>query len=63
MRCIEEPSVCINTREAARQLGVSVRELYDLIDSRRLRALKTGRNIKLRQVDVDDSRRVGAADR
>ena len=48
----EEPSV--GTRDAAGQLGVSFRELYTLIDSKELAAYKVGRDIKLRQGDIDD---------
>lgn len=51
----EVPSV--ETRDAARQLGVSFRELYDLIDAGRLPAYKLGRNIKLRQGDIDSCRK------
>jgi excisionase family DNA binding protein len=61
MRCIEDSDAFIETRDAARHLGVPVRELYDLIDTGRLPAYKAGRNIKLRQVDVDDFRRGRAA--
>lgn len=43
----------VETREAARQLGVSFRELYGLIDAGALPAYKVGRDIKLRQSDVD----------
>jgi excisionase family DNA binding protein len=58
MRYIEEhkaPNVEI--RDAARQLGVSFRELYHLIDAGKLPAYKVGRDIKLRQADVNDFRR------
>ncbi len=61
MRCIKEhdgPNV--ETREAARQLGVSFRELYALIDAGTLPAYKVGRDIRLRQADLDDYRRRGA---
>lgn len=58
MRCIEEPDdPTVETREAARQLRVPVRELYSLIDSGTLPAYKVGRDIKLRQADVDDFHR------
>ncbi len=58
MRCIEErDTATVKTREAARQLGVPIRELYSLIDSGTLPAYKVGRDIKLRQADVDDFRR------
>ena len=55
MKCIddhEEPNV--GTRDAARQLGVSFRELYALIDAKELAAYKVGRDIKLRQDDIDE---------
>ena len=58
MKCIDtqhEPNV--ETRDAARQLGVSFRELYALIDAKKLAAYKVGRNAKLRQADIDDYRR------
>ncbi len=51
----EAPNV--DTRNAARQLGVSFRELYHLIDAGKLPAYKVGRDLKLRQADVDDFRR------
>ena len=44
-------------RDAARQLGVSFRELYALIDARALPAYKVDRDIKLRHADIDDYRR------
>jgi len=47
----------LEVRDASRQLGVPIRELYDLIDRRELHAYKVGRNIKLRQADVDGYRR------
>lgn len=58
MRCIDEqdePSV--RTSDAARQLGVPFRELYALIDARALRAYKVGRDVMLRQADIDAYRR------
>lgn len=58
MRCIEEQGAPnVDTRDAARQLGVSLRELYHLIDAGKLPAYKVGRDIKLRQADVDTFRR------
>ena len=58
MKYMEAEEVAdLETREAARQLGVSPRELYDLIDAGELPAYKVGRNIKLRQADVDAFRR------
>jgi len=62
MRYIEEHEAPnVDTREAARQLGVPFRELYALIDAGKLPAYKVGRDIKLRQTDVDDFRQ-GPAD-
>lgn len=46
----------LETREAARQLGISPRQLYELIDAGELPAYKAGRNIKIRQADVDSLR-------
>ncbi len=62
MRYIEEHKAPnVETRDAARQLAVSFRELYHLIDAGKLPAYKVGRDIKLRQADVDDFRRDRAA--
>lgn len=58
MKCIEEqdpPNV--RPRDAARQLGVSFRDLYGLIDAGKLPAYKVGRDVLLRQADIDDHRR------
>lgn len=44
----------LSTREAARQLGLTVRTLYRLIDTGELAAYKIGRVIRLKQDDVDD---------
>ncbi|MDQ6727085.1 MAG: helix-turn-helix domain-containing protein [Actinomycetota bacterium] len=44
-------------RDAARQLGVSFRDLYGLIDAGKLPAYKVGRDVLLRQADIDDHRR------
>ena len=52
-----EEAAELETRDAARQLGVSFRELYRLIDAGELPAYKVGRNVKLRQADVDAFRR------
>lgn len=58
MKCMEAEGLAgLETRDAARQLGVSFRELYALIDSGKLPAYKVGLNIKLRQADVDAFRR------
>ena len=51
-----EPAPEVETRDAARQLGVSFRQLYDLIDAGELPAYKVGRDVKLRQVDIDSFR-------
>jgi excisionase family DNA binding protein len=58
MKYMEAEDVAgLKTRDAAWQLGVSFRELYDLIDAGELPAYKVGRDIKLRQADVDAFRR------
>ncbi len=44
----------VSTREASRQLGITVRTLYRLIDSGQLAAYKFGRVIRLQQPDIDD---------
>ena len=56
-RVDHEEAADLETREAARQLGVSFRELYGLIDAGEIPAYKVGRNVKLRQADVDAFRR------
>jgi excisionase family DNA binding protein len=56
-RVEHEDAAELETREAARQLGVSFRELYGLIDARELPAYKVGRNIMVRQADVDAFRK------
>lgn len=58
MKCIDEQDVpSVRTSDAARQLGVSFRELYALIDAKALPAYKVGRDVLLRQADIDDYRR------
>ena len=58
VRYIEEETVpSVRPRDAARQLGVSFRELYALIDAKALPAFKVGRDVMLRQADIDDYRR------
>ncbi len=42
-----------STREAVARLGIPPRELYRLIDAGELPAYKHGRDIRLRQADVD----------
>lgn len=49
MKDHEVPNV--GTRDAARQLGVSFRDLYGLIDVGELPAYKVDRDIKLRHAD------------
>jgi excisionase family DNA binding protein len=44
----------LSTREAARQLGITPRTLYRLIDDGQVAAHKIGRVIRLKQSDVDD---------
>lgn len=54
MKCIDDQDVPgVRTSDAARQLGVSFRELYALIDARALPAYKVGRDVMLRQADID----------
>jgi excisionase family DNA binding protein len=54
MKCIDGQDVpSVRTSDAARQLGVSFRELYALIDAKALPAYKVGRDVMLRQVDID----------
>ncbi len=43
----------LSTREAARQLGITTRTLYRLIDSGQIPAYKFGRVIRLQQHEVD----------
>ncbi len=58
MKCIDEADVpSVKPREAARQLGVSFRELYALIDAKALPAYKVDRDIMVRQADIDEYRR------
>ena len=58
MKCIDDQDVpSVRTSDAARQLGVSFRELYALIDAKALPAYKVGRDIKLRQADIDAYKR------
>ena len=44
----------LSTREAARQLGITTRTLYRLIDSGQIPAYKFGRVIRLQQHEVDE---------
>jgi excisionase family DNA binding protein len=48
-----EEIVWLSTREAARQLGITTRTLYRLIDSGQLPAYKFGRVIRLQEAEVD----------
>ncbi len=43
----------LSTREAARQLGITTRTLYRLIDGGQIPAYKFGRVIRLQQQEVD----------
>ncbi|GGI05603.1 helix-turn-helix domain-containing protein [Egicoccus halophilus] len=43
----------LSTREAARQLGITTRTLYRLIDSGQVPAYKFGRVIRLKEAEVD----------
>jgi len=44
----------VSTREASRQLGITVRTLYRLIDGGQIAAYKFGRVIRMKQPDIDD---------
>ena len=44
----------LSTREAARQLGITTRTLYRLIDGGQIPAYKFGRVIRLQQHEVDE---------
>ncbi len=46
----------ISTKQAAKTLGVTVRQVYRLIDDGQLTAYKFGRVIRLRRQDVDEHR-------
>ncbi len=51
----------VSTREAAEQLGVSLRTVYRLIDGGELAAYQIGRNIRVKEVDLErylDSRKI-----
>jgi excisionase family DNA binding protein len=48
-----EEIVWLSTREAARQLGITTRTLYRLIDSGQIPAYKFGRVIRLQEAEVD----------
>ena len=43
----------LSTREAARQLGITTRTLYRLIDGGQIPAYKFGRVIRLQEAEVD----------
>ena len=58
MKCNDDLDVpSVRTSDAARQLRVSFRELYALIDAKALPAYKVGRDVKLRQADIDAYKR------
>jgi excisionase family DNA binding protein len=42
-----------STEEAAAVLGITLRELYRMIDSGRLRAYKIGRVVRIRRQDLE----------
>ena len=55
----------LSTREAARQLGITTRTLYRLIDSGQVPAYKFGRVIRLQEDEVDafiDQARIAPGD-
>jgi excisionase family DNA binding protein len=43
----------LSTREAARQLGVTVRTLYRLVDAGELAAYRIGRVFRIKQTDLE----------
>jgi excisionase family DNA binding protein len=43
----------LSTREAARQLGVTVRTLYRLVDGGELAAYRIGRVFRIKQTDLE----------
>ncbi len=45
--------VWLGTREAAEELGISLRTLYRLIDEGSLIAYQIGRNLRIRRSDLD----------
>jgi excisionase family DNA binding protein len=47
-----EEIVWLSTKEAARQLGITTRTLYRLIDSGQIPAYKFGRVIRLQEAEV-----------
>ena len=49
----EDGTSSVRAREAAKQLGVAVRELYRLVAVGELPAYKVGRDIRLRIADLD----------
>lgn len=53
----EHDAPSVRPRDAARQLGVSFRDLYGLIGAGKLPAYKVDRDVILRQADIDDYRR------
>ena len=55
---MDDNGTMLNPRQAARRLGVALRELYRLIDAGDLAAYKVGRDVRLRVEDLD---RWGAA--
>jgi excisionase family DNA binding protein len=44
----------LSSRESAERLGVSLRTLYKLIDEGRLVGYQIGRNIRLREQDIEE---------
>jgi excisionase family DNA binding protein len=52
-RSSREEIIWLSTREAARDLGITTRTLYRLIDSGQIPAYKFGRVIRLQEAEVD----------
>jgi excisionase family DNA binding protein len=48
-----EDIVCMNSAEASKRLGITVRTLYRFIDDGNLPAYRFGRVIRLKQAEVD----------
>ena len=53
MNGLSDTAGWLNTREASKRLGMSVRELHRLIDERQLPAYRFGSDLLLRAADVE----------
>ncbi len=58
MQATEAPAsdqiIWMNTKTAAKRLGITTRTLYRLVDEGKLAAYKIGRVFRLKQSDVDE---------